>query len=173
MYMYVQTVIHNARLNDLHLYLLASASRRVGGISDAVVGNGERIRLNFPLPVEGVTVRLCVSRGKLVLYASVSSTSPNSAVYDWMSEIGIGCDDIFIDPRDVGNDNIGSNDNSNRVNTNNGRRKRQALNSTMDEYVDLTLYVSIEGVEETNSFVFQTTTGDTSIPGNQMFIAES
>ena len=84
-----------------------------------------------------------------------------------MSEIGIGCDDIFIDPRDVENDNIGSNDNSNRVNTNNGRRKRQALNSTMDEYVDLTLYVSIEGVEETNSFVFQTTTGDTSTPGNQ------
>ena len=102
-----------------------------------------------------------------MLYASVSSTSPNSAVYDWMSEIGIGCDDIFIDPRDVENDNIGSNDNSNRVNTNNGRRKRQALNSTMDEYVDLTLYVSIEGVEETNSFVFQTTTGDTSTPGNQ------
>ena len=117
--------------------------------------------------MEGVTVRLCVNQGKLVLYASVSSTSPNSAVYDWMSEIGIGCDDIFIDPRDVENNNIGSNDNSNRVNTNNGRRKRQALNSTMDEYVDLTLYVSIEGVEETNSFVFQTTTGDTSTPGNQ------
>ena len=146
--------------------LLASASGRVGGISDAVVGNGENLRLTFPLPVEGVTVRLCVSHGKLVLYASVSSTSPNSAVYDWMSEIGIGCDDIFIDPRDVENDNIGSNGNSNRFNTNIGRRKRQALNSTMDEYVDLTLYVSIEGVEETNSFVFQTTTGDTSTPGN-------
>ena len=26
---------------------------------------------------------------------------------------------------------------------------------------------SIEGTEETNSFVLQTTTGDTSIPGNQ------
>ena len=49
----------------------------------------------------------------------------------------------------------------------NGRRKRQTLNSTMDEYIDLTLYVSIEGAEETNSFVLQTTTGDTSIPGNQ------
>ena len=147
--------------------LLASASRRVGGISDAVVGEGERIRTNFPLPVEGVTIRLCVSRGKIVFYASVSETSPNSAVYDWMSEIGIGCDDIFIDPRNVENDNIGSNDNSNQVDANNGRGKRQTLNSTMDEYFDLTLYVSIEGAEETNSFVLQTTTGDTSIPGNQ------
>ena len=150
------------------LYIpLASASRRVGGISDAVVGDGEIIRTNFPLPVEGITVRLCVSRGKIVFYASVSSTSPNSAVYDWKSEIGIGCDDIFIDPRDVENNNVGSNDNSNRVDTNNGRRKRQTLNSTMDEYVDLTLYVSIEGTEETNSFLLQTTTGDTSTPGNQ------
>ena len=148
---------------------LASASRRVGGISDIVVGDGERIRTNFPLPVEGITIRLCVSRGKITFYASVSSTSPNSAVYDWMSEIGIGCDDIFIDPRNVENDNIGSNDNSNRVDTNNGRRKRQTLNSTMDEYVDLTLYVSIEGTEETNSFVLQTTTGNTSTPSEQPF----
>ena len=70
-----------------------------------------------------------------------------------MSEIGIDCDDIFIDPRDIENDNIGSNDNSNRVNTNIGRCKSQALSSTMDEYVDLTLYVSIEGVEETNSLI--------------------
>ena len=153
--------------------LLAFASGRFGGISDAVVGNGENLRLTFPLPVEGVTVRLCVNHGQLVFYASVSATSPNSAVYDWMSEISIGCDDIFIDPRNVENDNIGSNDNPNRVNTNNGRRKRQALNSTMDEYVDLTLYVSIEGVEETNSFVFQTTTGDTSTPGNQTNVHSS
>ena len=119
--------------------------------------------------MEGITIRLCVSRGKITFYASVSSTSPNSAVYDWMSEIDIGCDDIFIDPRNVENDNIGSNDNSNRFDTNNGRRKRQTLNSTMDEYVDLTLHVSIEGTEETNSFVLQTTTGDTSIPGKQPF----
>ena len=117
--------------------------------------------------MEGVTIRLCVSSGKIVFYASVSETSPNSAVYDWMSEIGIGCDDIFIDPRNVEDDNIGSNDNSNQVDANNGRGKRQTLNSTMDEYVDLTLYVSIEGTEETNSFVLQTKTGDTSIPGNQ------
>ena len=104
-----------------------------------------------------------------MFYASVSSTSPNSAVRDWMSEIGIGCDDIFIDPRNVENDNIGSNNNSNRVDANTGRRKRQTLNSTMDKYVDLTLYVSIEGAEETNSFVFQTTTGNISTPSKQPF----
>ena len=145
---------------------LASSSRRVGGISNAVVGNGERIRTNFPLPIEGVTIRLCVSSGKIVFYASVSSTSPNSAVHDWMSEIGIGCDDIFIDPRDVENANTGSNNSSNRAETNIFCHNRLALNSTMDQYADSTLYVLIEGAEESNSFVFRTTPGDTSIPGN-------
>ena len=53
-----------------------------------------------------------------------------------MSEIGIGCDDIFTDPRNVRNDNSGLDDNSNRVDTNNGYRKRQTLNFPMDEYVD-------------------------------------
>ena len=101
-----------------------------------------------------------------MFYASVSSTSPNSAVHDWMSEIGIGCDDIFIDPRDVENANTGSNDNSNRAETNIFCRKRLALNSTTDQYANSTLYVLIEGAEESNSFVFRTTPGDTSIPGN-------
>ena len=145
---------------------LASASKCVGESSGAIIGDGERIRINFPLPVEGITIRLCVAQGQIMFYASVSSTSPNSAVHDWMSEIGIGCDDIFIDPRDVENANIGSNDNSNRAETNIFCHNRLALNSTMDQYADFTLYVLIEGAEESNSFVFRTTPGDTSIPGN-------
>ena len=116
--------------------------------------------------MEGITIRLCVAQGQIMFYASVSSTSPNSAVHDWMSEIGIGCDDIFIDPRDVANANTGSNDNSNRAETNIFCRKHLALNSTMDQYADSTLYVLIEGAEESNSFVFRTTPGDTSTPGN-------
>ena len=145
---------------------LASASKCVGESSGAIIGDGERIRINFPLPVEGITIRLCVDQRQIMFYASVSLTAPNSAVHDWMSEIGLGCDDIFIDPRDVENANIGSNNNSNQVETNNCRRKRLALNSTMNQYADSTLYVLIEGAEEDNSFVFRTTTGDTSTPGN-------
>ena len=142
---------------------LASASKCVGESSGAIVGDGERIRINFPLPVEGITIRLCVAQGQILFNASVSLTVPNSAVHDWMSEIGIGCDDIFIDPRDVENANTGSNDNSNRAETNIFCRKRLA-NSTMDQYADSTLYVLIEGAEESNSFVFRTTPGDTSTP---------
>ena len=47
------------------------------------------------------------------MHHAVSSTSPNLLCkHDWIFEIGIGCDDIFIDPmpRDVENDNIGSKD---------------------------------------------------------------
>ena len=144
---------------------LASASKCVGESSGAIIGDGERIRINFPLPVEGITIRLCVAQGQIMFYGSVSLTVPNSGVHDWMSEIGIGCDDIFIDPRDVENANTGSNDNPNRAETNIFCRKRLA-NSTMDQYADSTLYVLIEGAEESNSFVFRTTPGDTSTPGN-------
>ena len=92
-----------------------------------------------------------------MLYASVSSTAPNSAVNDFMLEIGTGCSDIYIDPRGIGN----GNDNSNNAL---GRRKRQVFNSTASESANLTLYISIEGVEERNTFILQTTTGDTSTP---------
>ena len=140
------------------LYLSASGSKIVGGASSGSLSKGGTVRLNFPLPVEGITIRLCVSQGYLVLYASVSSTAPNSAVNDLMLEIGIGCSDVYIDSRDTGN----GIDNSNQ---DMGRRKRQVFNSTAVESTNLTLYVSIEGVEERNSFIIQTTTGDTSTPG--------
>ena len=91
-----------------------------------------------------------------MLYASVSSTAPNSAVNDFMLEIGTGCSDIYIDHLGTGN----GNDNSNIAL---GRRKRQVFNSTASE-TD-TLYISIEGVQQRNTFILQTTTGDTSTPG--------
>ena len=139
------------------LYPSASGSKVVGGASSGSLNKGGTVRLNFPLPVEGITIRLCVSQGYLVLYASVSSTTPNSAVNDFMLEIGTGCSDIYIDPRGIGN----GNDNSNNAL---GRRKRQVFNSTASESANLTLYISIEGVEERNTFILQTTTGDTSTP---------
>ena len=51
---------------------LASASKCVGESSGAIIGDGERIRINFPLPVEGITIRLCVDQGQIMFYASVS-----------------------------------------------------------------------------------------------------
>jgi len=136
----------------------ASGSKVVGEASSGSLDRGGTVRLNFALPVEGITIKLCVSEGYLVLYASVSSTAPNSAVNDFMLEIGTGCSDIYIDPRGIGN----GNDNSNNALS---RRKRQVFNSTASESANLTLYISIEGVEERNTFILQTTTGDTSTPG--------
>ena len=134
------------------LYPSASGSKVVGGASSGSLNKGGTVRLNFPLPVEGITIRLCVSQGYLVLYASVSSTTPNSAVNDFMLEIGTGCSDIYIDPRETGNG----------IDNSMGRRKRQM---SALESANLTLYVSIEGVEERNTFILHTTAGDTSTPG--------
>jgi len=137
------------------LYPSASGSKVVGEASSGSLDRGGTARLNFALPVEGITIRLCVSQGYLVLYASVSSTAPNSAVNDFMLEIGTGCSDIYIDPTDTGNG----------IDNSMGRRKRQMFSSTASESANITLYVSIEGVEERNTFILQTTTGDTSTPG--------
>jgi len=138
------------------LYPSASGSKVVGGASNGSLDGGGTARLNFDLPGEGITIKLCVSEGYLVLYASVSSTAPNSAVNDFMLEIGTGCSDIYIDRLGTGN----GNDNSNNAL---GRRKRQVFNSTASE--SDTLYISIEGVQQRNTFILQTTTGDTSTPG--------
>jgi len=143
------------------LYPSASGSKVVGGASNGSLDRGGTVRLNFALPVEGITIRLCVSEGYLVLYASVSSTAPNSAVNDFMLEIGTGCSDIYIDRLGTRN----GNDNSNQDNITLGRRKRQVFNSTASESANITLYISIEGVEERNTFILQTTTGDITTPG--------
>ena len=54
---------------------------------------------------EGVTIKLNVTNGTVVLYASDRTTTPNEAFYDWMVETG-GYSDVYLDP-DAVNRTIG------------------------------------------------------------------
>jgi len=84
------------------LYHSASGSKVVGELSSESLDKGGTVYLKFPLPVEDITIRLGVSKGYLTFYTPVSSTAPNSAVNDFILEIGTGCNDIYIDPRHTG-----------------------------------------------------------------------
>jgi len=70
------------------LYHSASGSKVVGELSSESLDKGGTVYLKFPLPVEDITIRLGVSKGYLTFYTPVSSTAPNSAVNDFILEIG-------------------------------------------------------------------------------------
>ena len=51
-------------------------------------------------PDEGVTIKVNVTNGSVIVYASDQTTTPNEAFYDWMIETD-GYADVFLDPDDV------------------------------------------------------------------------
>ena len=66
------------------------------------LGEGETIPYEFPLPEDGVTVKMCVQTGQVNLYTSTEVPNPNSALYDHKLEVKAqspgteACDDVYI-----------------------------------------------------------------------------
>ena len=67
---------------------------------------GESVRYELNVPQDGVTVRLCVQEGYIILYTSFTVTNPNEALYDYKLEVNntgtiscddSSCDDIYIE----------------------------------------------------------------------------
>ena len=118
------------------------------GLQNGTLTEGANVRYELDIPEEGVTVRLCVREGSIILYASYTVTNPNEALHDFRREVistgTINCDDAFIPP-----ENTGSN-----------RRKRQ---SEMES--PSTLFISVVGVEEQNDFDVETSEGDNTVQG--------
>lgn len=104
---------------------------------------GENIRYQYLLPEDGMTIMICVHVGNIVLYASTRVTTPNSALYEYKLDISGQssqsevCDDVYIDSS--------------------GSRKRNIVS----ESSNVTLYVAVNGVDESNVFALNSTTGDT------------
>ncbi len=119
-------------------------------IEDTIEGTldgGEVSFFQYLLPTSGMTLRLRTQQGRVVLYADDTIQNPNAAFYDYKLETG-GSDDVYIDPGAFG---IGI-----------GRRRRQASNNSIDSgFTDTTIYVSVEGMEGSNSFELETTFGNT------------
>ena len=123
-----------------------------GVLSKADFGREDRERYQVDVG-EGVTVRLCVDAGQVALYASDTITTPNGALNTFSFEGALQdepkCEDLFVDPIAI---------ESNRGIPIRGR-KRQV--TTPNEKI--TLYISIEGVADNSSFIFETFPGNSSI----------
>ena len=118
------------------------------------IGRDSVTRLQFTGPRdEGVTVKICIDQGAIVVYGSYTSSNPSSALHDFSTILRAGggevspsnclvshatIDDIMRSPRDCsqcGPDNLFE------------RRKRRQS----DEEEMVTIYIAIEGVSDTES----------------------
>ena len=136
------------------------------------VGNGtngsltekETFRFNIEIPWTGLTLSVCVTTGHIIVYGSFSTTNPNSAVHDFYLEIHVPhqqeeseseeCREVFIKP----SINEHSSQCIHNPITPSDNRKRSASHSSPDNNI---VYLSIIGKDDNNSFVMNTTYGNT------------
>ena len=102
---------------------------------------------NYECPPLGMTLRLCAQNGTRRLCADkIQNSSEEVRDYTLLAKSG-QCSDDFIPCREF------------TSNQTNGISKRQA-----NERKVVRVYVNIEGVEESNSFTLDSTSGDKSTP---------
>lgn len=111
-----------------------------------ILGSGN-MRWAFEAPVsEGITIRLCVREGAIVLYASLDIPNPNEAKHERKAEIttskvlSTDCSTLFFYDNDFG-DFI--------------RRRRQETTLKMT-----IVYVQIEGLGDHNDFTVNSSYGN-------------
>ena len=132
-------------------FLLFSVNQpiEVGELEEGTLEKGSSVRISFEAPAEeGITVRFCVLRGKIALYASTSIPNPSVALHEWVDIItaeenqhSITCHTSFYDL------NLPDLNQANR-------RKRET-----EETIIVTLYISIEGQENLNEFQLNSSYG--------------
>ena len=119
----------------LSFCFIASA---IGEIAEPFISTLEQNQVaffQFNLPEEGLTLRLEVRVGLVVLFASNKIQNPNEAFYDWKLETSSSAD-VYISLE--------------------GITKQQVLQS-----VNATIFISIKGQSGVNNFTLNSTSGDT------------
>ena len=140
---------------DLFLFLCSVVPAAVHIEEDIAISTqllGTVSYFQYDLPEEGITIRLNVTKGRVVLYASSRITIPNSAFHDIRLETHSSAD-VFISPEDL--------QKSHRP-MSVGRKRRCAEGEGERSCTVSSLYVSVEGLQRNNSYVLETTYGDTS-----------
>lgn len=144
---------------------------------NGTLDKNETIRYNFPIPVVGITVRVCVSEGHVVVYGSVSIPNPNSAFYDWMIDVEFNkenhleetCNHVYFDPENIPTKPPFPYDGvtSSRLQPTptsvppTGGSPPPDIGSGSNELTDLTLYLSVIGIMQENNFNLNSSSGDT------------
>ena len=140
-----------------------SSPADVGESINGTLEQGEQARFQLDIPEVGLTIRLSIETGHVVVYASTKIPNPNAAYYDWKLECDdVGGCDFFVDPQDLDIVRILAEDTK--------RTLKRQVNETSHEsgsevvYSNFTLYLVTEGIEKNTTFVIETTFGDTTTP---------
>ena len=126
-----------------HDCYIAPAISDVGQAITRTLEQNEASYIQLDLPVDGMTLRLNVSQGSVVMYGSNKIQNPNEAFYDF--KLSNNQPKIFV----TGKTFFPS------------ITKRQISTNNTD---DITIYISIEGQSASNNFTLNTTIGDTTEP---------
>ena len=122
----------------------------VGGIA-RVIAAIRRLKLPYSVS-RGLTLKVAVTQGNVAVHGSFSVQDPNELTQDFFIASNGNDIDYFISPELFRQ----STDNGN----NDGRRtKRQA--SIPTNATDANVYLSIVGLNDNNTFILNTTFGDT------------
>ena len=131
-------------MNIHRFFPIASAPQQPGfEVHNSSLDSRKTQRIHFPLPIEGMTIRLCVHEGRIAFYGSFSTRTPNCALNDYHANWTLRCNEMFI----------------NRDGSESSRKKRNTEQVMINN--NTTLYVVIEGVEEENLYSMETSVGDT------------
>ena len=120
--------------------LTVPAPVEIGQTIESLLDEGELSFFQFSLPAQGMTFQLQVQKGRVVMYASNKIRNPSAALYDVRLETH-SIASAYLSPSDFEFDAPDS-----------SSRKRQATANT-------TIFVSVEGLDNINSFVLDTTFG--------------
>ena len=131
------------------------------------------MRYELQVPEEGVTTKLCVETGSVILYASHTVTNPNEALHDFKREVvshgSTSCDDAYTQPQETTTTAPSTDTPTTSVPTaaTTPFQPPTTTTATTDEPEDGrgALYISLRGVEEENKFVLETAAGDLTIDG--------
>ena len=121
------------------------------GVQRGRLQRGGRVRYELKVPQEGVTVKLCVN-GSVVFYGSHEVPNPNEALYDYTQEAtstsSTACSDVYVPlPKSVETASIENNNEGNNE-------------GTPSHNITISLYMSLEGIQEQNDFELETLRGD-------------
>ena len=126
-------------------------------IVSKVTGGGKRLFKYVFSKAKGLTVKVGITLGNVLARGSFSVQNPTELTQDFVVTSNGDKIDYFISPELY--------EQSTTVSTDGQRRKRQATTPT-NATNELTLYLSIVGLDNNNTFSLNTTIGDTtaSIP---------
>lgn len=118
-------------------------------------------RLEFSGPAEdGVTVKICIDRGTIVVYGSYTTPNPNSALYDFSDIMTAADGEVAPSNCSVHYVNIDDIDpnlpDCNQCNT--VRRKRRQSES--EQAMMVRIYISIEGAATESLFTVNSSNGN-------------